>query len=330
MWLIILFIFLLANIIVFYKVNNKDILSASFISGVSYEIAVFVALLNYNYWGVTYSYKLPLMIMTCIYSIFVGEKLCGYVVKKKHWDCAVETETKPTFEPSNKILAILFGLGILTCIFQYINTVHIANMYGYNGNGHMLEYVRNAYLFQKVPKVYTLVILSYFQAGVAYVCTLKIIKNIVDGNTASHKINLKRVILQNHKYLLMVIPYFILLILSTARIGFLSYIIITFLMIIIFYQRKKRTNNVNIWKFAKIGLICVIAFLLIFWLLGYLTGKSQNNSIINVFSKYIGSSIPGLNENLVNKDRNPDYQTFYGVKTFLNRFGADLPIPQNV
>lgn len=331
MWLCVLFLLLLIGIFAFYKINHGDILSASFISSVSYSIAVFVALLCCSYWGVTYSYKLPLMIMTCILSIFAGEKLCGYLFKKKQWNgfSGSEEKSRP-MKPDDRTLFVIFGLGVLTCVFSYIYTVHIAKMYGYAGGGPMLAFVRNAYLYHDVPRNYLLIVLSYFQTGVAYVCTLIMIKNIINEKTASGKIRIKQILLRNHKYFAMLIPYFILLVLSTARIGFLSYITVTFLMIILVYQNKKRTVRVNIWKFAKIGLVCLLVFFTAFWMFGYLTGKSQSNALTDVFSRYVGSSIAGLNEYLENRDRNPDYQTFYGVKTFLNRFGADIPIPQNI
>lgn len=328
MWLCVLFVLLLASIAVFYKVNHGDILSASFISSVSYSIAVFVALLCYSYWGVTYSYKLPLVIMTCILSIFVGEKLCQYLIKKKNWRYLNNPaeESKTEVKVDDRVLLVLFELGVLTCVFQYFYTLHIAKMFGYDGSGYMMEFVRNAYLFHEVPKIYPLVVLCYFQTGVAYVCTLILVKNIINGHPNRH--NIGKLIRSNHKYIAAVIPYFILILLTSGRAGFMSYLCATFFMIFVVLLNKNKNSKEVIFKFIKYGFLFAFAFIVIFWLAGYLTGKSQNYGFFDTLSKYVGSSIAGLNDHLVNREPKTDFQTFYGVKTFLNRFGFNIPIPE--
>jgi oligosaccharide repeat unit polymerase len=298
---------------------------------VSYCVATFVALLNYEYWGVNYSFYLTAALLLCIMSIGFGELLSrgmfNKIFEKNNSFYVVDINFRiRNFHPSKILLFVIFVIGVLTCYFSYKQFLSIALMAGYSGTGYMMEFVRNVYLFSDYPKNYLIVILSYLQTGVAYVITLIVINNFVVGQHDKRKF--RDFIKNNIGYFVMLIPFFLLAVLTTGRAIFMQFACYAMFVYLVTYQKAFKFKKIRLRKLIKIAFISMISFLLVFFMLGLLTGKSNSSQILDTLSTYIGSSIPGLNHHLVTVAPEKEYQIFYGIKTFMNRFGAHFPISE--
>lgn len=321
-------IFMIVAFLTFYTyiICGKDLLSTTFLSCCAYLICVFVAMLYSEIWGVSYTLFTLFILLSALIAIGIGE-FAGKRLSKRVYVSAPSEYFNKSINISKGLILLIFFFGMFICYYQYQYTLSLAASIGYRGEGYMMEFVRNAYLFYDIDRNYLLVIGSYFSSGAAFVCTYIFINNITFGEDKKMSRKVKR----NMMLLLPSIPYSILILLSTGRTGFMMYIVIIFFLAFQAWQMKNNFRRIKMGRFIMYGIVAIFAFFLIFWFAGYLTGKSSTRSISDTIATYVGSSIAGLNEYL--KTAKPNMQefglnTFAGIRSFLNRFGLNLSEPE--
>ncbi len=138
------------------------------------------------------------------------------------------------------------------------------------------------------------------------------------------------------KYLLLLLPsmcYFPFIILSTGRIALLVLLIYIFVIAGTLYQKKYNYNLSSSIRILFNALIGCIVFVLFFFLLGELTGKSLSatRSPVVIISHYAGLSIPAFDHylNYINIDTGYFGETtLVGPYRNLNALGFSLPTPR--
>ena len=113
----------------------------------------------------------------------------------------------------------------------------------------------------------------------------------------------------------------------TFAIEIMAYMIVAcFLMV---KQRNNWSNRETV-IFITVAIIAVVVFLLLFTLLGYLTGKSQlRANPMEFIAYYTGMSIPSLDVYLKSAPKENvifGQETLYGIHSILRTLGFDLPI----
>ena len=136
--------------------------------------------------------------------------------------------------------------------------------------------------------------------------------------------NLKRKSYQLALYLILFF-FCIQLLLSTARIGFIYFLIYVFVLWGFFQYKSEHTVNKAVKLIFKKAVIVFTFSCFLFYLLGYFTSKTTNISIVEMLLGYTGYQNFTLDyylNNECNKLCSPiGPETFYGIRSTLYSFG---------
>jgi oligosaccharide repeat unit polymerase len=295
----------------------KDILSPTFISASIFSLSAFIALLNYENWGVQYHLKTYFLIVGAVLFMFIGEQIGRKVVFKKR------KNTYPQIIYNRIDLSfiknlILIVLGLIFIYLSAKNTVALAISAGYTGGEQLLKYARWGSHSESTNHANFLTFYKYFITGIGYVYLYILIHNKVFGGGWNRK---------DIKYLPIILIFVIEILLSTSRADIILLIQMIIFMYIIAWSISKKWKKYSIGKFIIWGLVAVSLFLMIFQYLGTLTGKTGIYSNWETISIYAASSIPALDEWLnssISNVRTFGKETFWGIVSLLNRFGLGI------
>lgn len=306
-----------------YIVTKRDILSPWFISCLMFLISSIVVIPNINNWNVDLSSKTVFIIFIGLLSFGIGEfyvrclKNKGLIVTKidkihinKNNNSSIDRINIPI--EINKIVIIMSIIIMIIVTFLYYKQVlNIAYAAGFSDSSElpMLRFARiatiNPDIMQNIKTnklVGQCVIISY---SYAYLMLYITIYNIVF-------FKFKR------EYILYIIPiliYFIQIILTGGRTQFIYLIGSSVLMCIIFYKIKQGWNSKINKKYYKNIALAFIFMLVIFYILGSFTGKTEKLNFIETISVYMGSSIVAFDEFI--KGYINGTSEFFGINTLL-------------
>lgn len=320
-----LFTCLLLLTVFIYYVQGKNLLSPSFIVSSVFTISSFFAMYSAGTWGVTLDIITPLVILSGILSLALGEILAR-TSSRKRLRGLMQKSSKSLRDVQPISMPRLFTflvIVLMTTMLTYVYTqVKIASM-ATGGSGEIATLINDAR--------YTIVSGEASIGSLAITCSLLaksffaiysfvFIYNLVYcGRTRRNLTNL-----------LPVVTYLPFVILSTGRTEFIYMIVYS--VVIYGIMRYKKTGSLSKTNagLAKVGVIALVSFLLIFMAVGNLTGKSQalGSSAIPI---YVGSSIPALDRYLKSNDKlnESNYfgnHTLFGIYSWLNKLGFDVPL----
>jgi oligosaccharide repeat unit polymerase len=216
------------------------------------------------------------------------------------------------------LLCAVLGIFLL---HYYHETVTLAKLAGYKGQGLMLYYARQASLNLSIRSVDRLASHSQNIAeAIAYVFSFIFLHNVVFFSKQKHKKNLIN--------LLPVLIYLPFIVLSTGRTPFIRLIVVWFVIGAIFFLQKNRWQPENTKKIMKVGLISLAVFFLLFIAAGSYKDSNLVRNAVSTVSTYTGLSIPSLNDYLLHPRPQNDHfgkETLQGVYYFLDRIGIDFP-----
>ncbi|MDK7472873.1 O-antigen ligase [Bacillus paranthracis] len=303
-----------------YFLTNKDILSPWFISCSMYLISTIFLAINAENWNVEIGAKTVLTIICALIIFGVGELVVRYAYEKrtttgkKSTAIQLPNNGRPIVIPTYQIG--LITVAMLIILMWYFKETYRLSLLGGNPGDYtlMLKYARSASVTNAINPILTL--LLALCTSMAYFLIFVIMYNKIYFD--------KKV--KWRVYLIPLIFFVGQLVLTTGRQFFIqlitTFIIISFILI----KRKNNWSRKN-KKLIYIGLLAILLFLGLFFLLGFLTNKSFLG-FYRTISIYIGSSIVGLDHYLKNPTASSPYiggNTLFGIYASLGQFGFSVP-----
>jgi oligosaccharide repeat unit polymerase len=289
-------------------------------------LSVIFVIPNIGNWNVDISFNTIATITLGLFSFGAGEMIIRLLKTKYSNIRATKQISNKIFTPIliNKYLLIL-SLPILVIVtyFYYQQVLEFAYAAGYSSGSSlpMLRFARIATISEIGSTVDTNKVIGQF---------------VILTYAYSHVllyVLLHNLILCNYKrgwflYLFPIVIYFIQVVLTGGRTGFL-YLISTSLMIgMIFYQIKTNWKSTNSKKYVRIGVIVLSVTVVVFFFLGNLTGKTSIFNFFETLSIYFGSSIVALDgfleSGFVENGSIFGGNTLFGIYDILRRLGFDI------
>lgn len=317
--LIVLIGFLFILLFFEYETNGRSYASASFFMTVAFTISAVASLLLVDTLNLDIHTITIGIIAAGIFSFFLGEKV-GLLTRAK-----AEQKLKRTpvpeldspqpivIKPWATFLVMAFMLVVLYFYFRvmYRASVLAGNKYGIAG---MFAYARIA-----------LNSASYDSETGGLLAHLTLMTECI-GYIYLY-VNVYNICIKAKNSVLNYIPcvlYMGQIGLSTARVGFITYLIAGIVMSMII-REKLNPEACRISRKALIRVL-LVAFVLLagFRLLGYLTGKSVLRELWMDIAAYVGSSIPAFDQYLQSKPLTNEFfgkETLYNVYRLLDKLG---------
>lgn len=312
-----------------YIINNKDIVAPSVIIFVVFIISLCFNIINYTKWEVSFDQKFILVLAlgfaATLFGDVLGAKVGKNIVIKKAktriFDFDMSKALLVDIPISVNLLVIMFML--IVAALYYKDSIRIANLYGDLQSQTILQAIRNA--------TYSAGSSTDLEAGTGVFLSQAILasKSIAYiyiyiyflNRIFSGKKNLK------HNWLNLLPPIIYLLesILSTSRAQILYFFAGACMMYyLLWYCRYGKISEKVKVKFIKYGISTIVAFCMIFYLLGYLTRKSEALGFFDNISVYIGGSLVSFNNWLEKFKSCNEYvgiESFVGVRKIFYKLG---------
>ena len=314
---IVLLIVIFLCVLFAYKVLGNKIFSPWLIMMSSYIPIVFMAILNIENWGQTIHFYTIFIVLCAFFFWGVGD-LLGKATLKSYKSLPLADVMYLSLPKWLCVLAVLTEIGVCIAFYTYIK--RLAGFAGYYGEGQILRYARYAelYMDNSISMPLVVNIGRSFCKAIAYISLYCLISNYLFFKSVQNVFY----------YIIIQIPYIVVMILSTGRIEMIYYIcyVLILLMLIVSIKKewKSKANKEIIRQMIKAFVFVLVAF----WILGFLTGKSSQNSLWNTMSIYLGTPIVNLDIFLQNPSK-PEFfgqETLSGIAKILNGFGADLKV----
>lgn len=311
---------LLILAIFYYHIFGKDILSPSFIATVMFSISTLFACINANEWGVKFNSHTLIAILSTLICFGIGEiivrLMCYNRVRK-----GLEINKKDYCKIDLRKIKIITVFSILFLLFYFYATLNIAKLAGYNGNGKLLFFARQARVHLEdiygVPFYERLASwLSSLLYIIAYIVSFFLLKDFFQKKCVKKE------------YLIIIFVYFIFIFLSTRRNDFIY--IITFYVLVgsCFYMQARKWNPKYNWKIILFAFLGICIFLLLFIIAGSFKSYDILSRIWKTITSYAGQSIPLL-DNYFTYPRPKDEwfgeNTLFGIYRFLRKFSSSIP-----
>lgn len=306
MSIVIVFLIMIGFVLLSYFINNKDIAAPSMIIFIVFVISLLFNFINKNKWEVSFSVTFFLVITIGFIATLIadvlgakaGRKLILYHKKRKVKDFQLNQYYVINVPIYINIIVILFM--ILVALLYYKDTMRIASLYGDLTLQSVLQAVRNiTYSVGSSSDIEfgTSKILSHailISKALGYIYIYIYLFNLVFSSG-------KKILRRNWMYLIPPVIYLLESVFSTSRSQILYFFAGTcFMLYLLWYCRYGKIQYDTKIKFIKYGVITIMIFCLIFYLLGFLTKKSTALSFFDNISIYIGGSLVSFNKWLKN------------------------------
>lgn len=319
-------IFLLSfELLIAFLLNGKRIISPSFIAiGVFLFSSIVYAICLKSLYGTDIHFKTVIIVSCLLLFIIIGEALAN-VTKKDH-----EMVVKRSSFVSSKSVYLTDAMLICLTFFVFITSFwYVYDIYRFslslgNSQGNFFAsvlYVRQATNYGTGRVVYS--------SGTLLSQCILISRCIVYFSffmLANRSLAKKRL---QWKYLLPIMGYVLYVVFCDSR-GYLIADALVFLLIVFnslnsFGVSRKKQNK----TLLLIGIVSLISFFIIFRLLGYRTGTSNNYSFLNNIADYVSSGLLGLDLSLNEGYATNTYfaqSTLRNIYIKLNDFGFDFQL----
>lgn len=305
-----------------YFLSKGDLISPWFISVGVYMISSSVAVINLNRWGESISSNTVLTITIALLAFGIGQ-ITSDILKINNNTVKTDNTYRITI-PLYRIL-FAFSIGLLVVFLMYRRLVGIAVIGGYSGSGYLLNYARIAIIHYNASWGSIAGILQFITMGIGYLFTYALVNNIL------YEERLFKGLKNNLIYLLPIIPYILVEIMSTSRSGFIRLATMILFFGIITWKVQKGWKNAikKNFRLIIVASLLLIAFYVTFINLGDLTGKNLVYNLNDTISVYTGGSIVSLDNYLENRQFNSinfGEETLYGVKHIFDKIAFDVSV----
>lgn len=316
--LLLLFISLLLITFILCVLFEADIMQPAVLMSGTMTFSALLAWLSSNQFGTQIGWKTYFCLILAIGSFSIGSMWSHLKLK---WS----TYTTGYIEKKYKVHWLMYGaLLVVMGIMLFFSTrelydlsIQLGNTNGLKGmistirpalEGHQIKFSRWMNYRQIIAQTITYIYLFLFTYQMIY-----------------HQFK--------WKYLLFLLPSIIysgFVMLTTGRMSMVALIIFEVVIFCVLYQKKKRFHVTSRLKCVAILFIAGISFLVLFFVMGHLTGKviSEEHSAFVILAHYAGLSIPALDVQL-NKiwvdNLLVGSNSLHGIYSILNRLGMNLP-----
>lgn len=276
---------LLLILLIFIFLYFKNVLNPCFILCSIFIVSIFFFSLKRNEWRVDLTIKTVVLIITSIIVFTFGGMLSQKIFYKKIKYKKIKI--KNLILINRFIIAVILSTIIFILFFKETYRLSLigGNLEGYKA---MLYYARHTILSQLGSTSYLLSIGIFYVKGVVYIIIFFLSKKII-----AKKYRKKDII-----YIIPIIEYIGIIILSTGRTEFIYLLIYIFNIYCILLQQNNNWKLKLNLKILILGVVLLLLFFLLFIIVGYLGGRVQTNRIIDTLSVYTGSSIAALEKYL--------------------------------
>lgn len=298
----ILFFGLCCMFVTAYLMNQKDILSPWVITIGMFLVSTFFAILNIDTWQFTLSPLTVFVILTGVFAFGVGEILISAAFEKHAVPKRKQNRGISRIEiPQTVVIVIVLGMvaGLAVMIKQ---TYEISLLAGNtNGLASMLEYARKMYIIPGYTIGKASIHISLLGKAFSAVFLYFFINNLHAGKN-------RRDVL----YLFPVVLYLCMAALGTGRTFMIEFLGMVIIFHFLIERKKNGWMTIHVWKIVLIAAAALGVFFILFFLFGFITGKSQGGKLLDMVSVYTGMSIPSL-DYWLNKAK--DLSTVFGEET---------------
>lgn len=320
---LLLFIILFLITILTLIMNGKDIIHPASIFSMTMTWSVLLTLIMRHQWNLSVSLSATIVITTSILVFVTGSFWSDKMLL--HNIGTVKQEKMMHFSLS---WGILFLVLIIMAIFvvltfrdTYLTSLALGNQ---NGVAGMIQTVRAATESEILKSSRWISYRTYFSCSFTYVCILFFFCNIF-YNHESVKNNLK--------FLLPILFYLPLIILSGGRMELLNLAIYILLTGSIFYEKSYRFNNISRNKVVIASLVAGAGFFCLFLFFGFFTGKVSlhGRGPFEVIAHYGGLSAPALSVYLNSISLESPYIGLTTLWEFYNKlYVLGFHLPDNI
>lgn len=306
-----------------YIITGADLLAPSFIIITIFLLSMLFNVLNYSSWNIKIGVSYILVIFLGFFVTVIAEMM-GKIVGSKITPVKNVSRIY-TIKISKKVVTTIIVCMIIFSAVYFKEAMRVASVYGNLSLQSPLQAIRNA--------TYTKGSIADLDDGMstwilhgtlickalAYIFMYIFAYKIFYENTI-HKIK------NNFIYLVPCFIYLVQSVLSTSRSQILYFFAGTiYICYLMYYCKKGKINRKAKKKFIKYGVITIVTFCVIFYILGFLTKKSNSLSFFDNISIYIGGSQVSLNNWLESyKGVNTSYfgeESLVGLRKVLYKLG---------
>lgn len=308
-----LFISLFLLLFLCFLVFKVDILSPTIILTATLMLSTGVLFANQFNWQVSISFKTYFVIILGLFFVLFGEVLGRFASRVKINSFINKNKKSKTsfkvLQPSNLFTSVVVVYMSLVLVWYYFNikeTVMLNNLDDSTLVGAYRSAEKDINSMLKLALIINLPIAYFYALSFAEAYVYKGLKVL--------------------KYLIPILIYFITSALSSGRMDVLYLLVSFVLFFFIAYQQKTEWRlKLNAFYFGK-GLLIIVSILIVFYSLGFLTGKSNIHSFLYIISLYIGSPIIALDSFLANFTydiSNFGNETLIGVGNLMSLLGIE-------
>lgn len=323
MLIVLLLILLLFAGVFFYKCSRLHFMAPAFFVCAGFSLSVVCCILNMQNWNTQIDIVTIAVIVLSV-CIFGAGDLCGESVSfpavhfKQLYVLDFSCSQRIRVKKLNIMVTELAFIFINICYFRYTYQLSViaGNRIGISG---MISYARHASNYLNTGFDMPVIVSQgiVITKCAAYVFLFAFVYNLMNDRLRG-------------RYFLLLLPcvsHSVNIILSTARIGFIEFFVYIFFITMVMLMKKKNVSLRINRTFMKMAAVSLAAFLIIFTVLGYATGKTQYLGALNAILLYIGGSIIAFHQYL---NKRPSRE-FFGKETlrlfyaFLSKLGFDTP-----
>ena len=321
MYVVLLGVLIILAIISFF-VNQKDVLSPSFISCVAYMLCDICAIIGKLSWNnIVISWKVIGIMMIGLLAFICAEFIVRKIYNKKAKKTDKIKEDKILKVEKWKIISSII-LIIIEIILMFVEIRRIVVATGFDGNNilEMFSFYRDKSQLFSNELVNKGLKINIIVSQLNKLCTVLgmiyiyiFLKNIIN----------KDKIKNNIVYIIPVILCCVLALMTGSRTQILKYVIATFIMGFILLS-KKDSLKILLKKVLIIGTVLLVIILPLFYATLPLLGRKQDKDFIPYMTFYLGTSIPSFESYLNNppaKSKQFGSESLRGINSLLNKLG---------
>ena len=316
--ILLLLLLLVILLIIAYPIFKLNFLSPTIISILTYMFSACILAVNSGSWGVKLSLHTCIVIIIGLLFIFLGEYSAKYVRFFSHENNRNVTPASP-----NCYSVILPRSNFLGFVIIYMSLIFFWYLFSVKSQV-ILSGIDGAMLsvYREIDNNTN--IFLYFFLTINFPISLLFILSY-----------LQNLLLINRNKLILLVPVIIYIstsILSSGRMNILYIFVVIFsISYILYHQRTSWRTNFRFRNIMKLFIFLSLV-LVGFYSLGFLTGKSNEQSLLYIISLYTSSSIAALNtflESFKYEIENFGGETLVGIYNILDYLGFNLAFKPN-
>ena len=328
----ILLLLLVVQLLLGYVINGRDIMSAWLISISMFIISTAVYACSMNYFGEDISAQTVLVIVLSLLCWGLGELTYKFFFSKKVLPQKGKTEffntqntiTQSAILKQSKPIEVSSFVIFMVCIFVIMITVLRFQELYIIAN----RITAPSDLFQAIEYARYYLIYNEYSAGPILshgselsMCCAFFFSYVFLYNRINHG---------KSKYVMLLptLLYAIQLISSTNRTGYIKLITVICIIAFILMKQKVNWNRKVDGKILRFGVMGILSFIIIFRLLGYITGVSELSNVWNNIAKYMSASILGLDRYLEDATSSTiifGQNSLRSIYLILREWGVNIP-----